>query len=72
MFVQPAPHGHIHFTANDRFHSSCLCRYIKENCAEEIAMVGDRNRRLFEQFHMFDQRSNQSGAVEQAVGGVRV
>src|SRR5882724_6044636 len=62
----------VELAAHDRLHAGLLRREIEIDRAEEIAVVGQRDRREAQLLRLLDELFELGGAVEQTVLGVDV
>ena len=70
--LAPAPGRHVELAAEDRLDAGLLGGEIEIDRAEEVAVVGERDRRKLELLRLRDELLELGGAIEQAVLGMDV
>ena len=68
----PPAWRHVELAAEDRLDAGLLGRQVEVDCAEEVPVIGERDRREPELLCLLDQLLELCGAVEQAVLGMHV
>src|SRR5262249_4478651 len=70
--LEAAPGRDVEFTADDGLHAGLYAAGVEIHAAEEVAVVGQRDRRKMKLLRPLDQSLEAGGAIEEAVLGMDV
>jgi hypothetical protein len=72
LLVEARRRGHVHLAADDRLDATVPGRLVELDRAEEVSVIGERDRGHVERLGALEQRVDLDGTVEQRVLAVEV